>query len=69
LVQSDAKNRNKKLDSLTFSPGFIRNEMKSTVENEINMIDEEQEYDLMNNETASISTNKYRTAGFSEPSI
>jgi len=43
--------------------------MKSTGGNEINMIDEEQEYDLMNNETASISTNKYRTAGFSEPSI
>ena len=31
------------------------------------MIDEEVE--LMNGETCSMSTNKYKTAGFSEPSI
>jgi hypothetical protein len=55
---------------LTFSPGFIKNEIKNTynaVGHEINMIDEEAE--IMNQETVSMSTNKYKTAGFSEPSL
>jgi hypothetical protein len=55
---------------LTFSPGFIKNEIKNTKTTgyEINMIDEQQEkeYELMNENTASVSTNKYKTAGFSE---
>jgi hypothetical protein len=53
---------------LTFSPGFIKNEIKQSLGNEIHMIDEENE-ELINEKTASVSTNRYKTGGFSEPSI